>query len=113
MKVTFKGSAESITCTEPVEQKMFRSGNGVGWALMFHLHGPLSSSEIDALVTPDSISELTFTSDDEKTTFKLNGYSGVTACMVRHREGATVAELQLTKNSEADSKEGADGNGKI
>lgn len=101
MRVKFKGSETTYECTEPVEQKVFRSGTAVGWAVMFHIYGDIDSSEIDELVTTEAISELTFTNDDEhQTSFVIAGYSVVTACVIRHKSTMTVTELQFTKANE-------------
>lgn len=101
MRVRFKGSETTYECTEPVEQKVFRSGTAVGWAVMFHIYGDIDSSEIDELVTTEAISELTFTNDDEQqTSFVIVGYSVVTACVIRHKSTMTVTELQFTKTNE-------------
>lgn len=101
MRVKFKGSETTYECTEPVEQKVFRSGTAVGWAVMFHIYGDIDSSEIDELVTTEAISELTFTNDDEQqTSFVIVGYSVVTACVIRHKSTMTVTELQFTKANE-------------
>ena len=99
MKVMFKGVADVFDCNEPVEQKLFQAGFPAGWAVIFQLHGELSSSDIDRIVTPDSISELIFTEEDTKQqrSFTLTGYSAVRGCTIRHRAGAAVTELQLTK----------------
>lgn len=101
MRVKFKGSETTYECTEPIEQKVFRSGTAVGWAVMFHIYGDIDSSEIDELVTTEAISELTFTNDDEQqTSFVIVGYSVVTACVIRHKSTMTVTELQFTKANE-------------
>lgn len=109
MKVMFKGVKDAIECTEPVEQKLFQSGVPVGWAVMFHLHGALSSSEVDSVVTPETISELVFTgvSGETPTSITLKGYSAIRACTIRHRAGKTVTELQFTKENSVIADEGA------
>lgn len=108
MKVRFKGVDNAYTCTEPVEQKLFQSGKAIGWAVMFHIHGNVSSSDIDDLITPESISELVFISEDEENprSITLSGYSGIRACTIRHRAGTTVTEIQLTKANELEAATG-------
>lgn len=116
MKVQFKGSAQSFDCSEPVEQKIFKSGVSIGWAIMFHINADVTSSDIDGVVTPDSISELTFTNDNGATSI-VTGYSNVTACVIRHKNNATVVEVQFTKISEhgkqTGTEEGVVENGQI
>ena len=98
MHVKFKGSETKHPCTEPIEQKVLVSGKPVGWAIMFHLQETLASSEMDELLSPEAISELTFIFDDEqKTALKIEGYSTVTACIIRHKSQSPTTELQFTK----------------
>lgn len=101
MYVKFKGDSKAYACADPVEQKVFQSGTAVGWAVTFHLHGNFSSSEIDELITPESISELVFTSENEENQAEITitGYSAVRACTIRHRDGTATAELQFTKGA--------------
>lgn len=110
MRVQFKGRTDTYECTEPIEQKMFRSGVAIGWAIMFHFYGDVDSSQIDKIVTPETISELVFTNDDEqKTTFTITGYSTITACTVRHKATTTVTELQFTKVNTLEENESEEG----
>lgn len=107
MRVRFKGASNSFECSEPVEQKVFRAGVAAGWAAMFHFYGDIDSSEADEMLTPDAISELTFTNEDaQATSFAINGYSKVTSCTIKHRAGLTVTELQLTKTDEEATENG-------
>lgn len=95
MTVTFKDGATSYDCSEPVEQKIFRSGMPAGWAIMFQIFANLSSSEVDEIITPESISDMTFTSNSE--TFEVTGYENITACTIRHSDTSTRIEVQFTK----------------
>lgn len=114
MYVKFKGSETTYECTEPIEQKVFRSGVAVGWAIMFHIYGDVDSSKVDEIITPKTISELTFTNDDEQyTTFTVDGYTTVTACTIRHKATTTVTELQFTKANETKTEEGVTDNGNV
>lgn len=110
MRVKFKNGTTTYECTEPIEQKVYRSGEAAGWAIMFHIYGDVDSSKIDELITPAAISELTFMNEDaQQTAFTICGYSAVTACTIRHRASSTVTELQFTKTS----TEGAENNGEV
>lgn len=113
MKVMFKGVEGAFECTEPIEQKLFQGGSAVGWVLMFHIHGGVSSSDVDGIITPESISDMTFISgeDDNQTAIRLTGYSEIRACTIRHRAGSAVTELQFTKANAPAAKEGAVENG--
>lgn len=96
MKVQFKGSAQSYVCSEPVEQKLFKAGVTAGWAMMFHIKADVNSSVVDEVITPDGISEITFT-NDAGTTQTISGYNAISACTIRHRDAETDVELQVTK----------------
>ncbi len=96
MKVKFKDNATSYDCSEPVEQKIFRSGLPAGWAIIFQIFADLSSTEVDEIITPESISEMTFTNESEET-FIVTGYSNITACTIRHSDTSTRIEVQFTK----------------
>lgn len=110
MRVKFKNGSVTYECTEPIEQKVFRSGEAVGWAVMFHIYGDFDSSEIDRVVTPETVSELVFANEDQDgTEFTISGYSAVTSCVIRHRASSTVSELQLTKQSTAQTVKSAKG----
>lgn len=101
MYVKFKGNDKMYECTEPVEQKVFQSGAPIGWVVMFHLHGALSSSEIDEAVSPETISEMVFTDGnaENQSEITLTGYSAIRACTIRHKAGTAVTELQFTKEA--------------
>ena len=96
MKVQFKDSAKLFDCSEPIEQKIFKSGMSIGWAIMFHITADVNSVDIDKVITPESISELSFTNDNDFVNV-ITGYSNITACVIRHKSASTVVEVQLTK----------------
>ena len=105
MRVKFKKNTKVYDCTEPVEQKVFRSGVAIGWAVMFNIYGAVDSSDIDSMLAPDSISELTFYKQDEDgENFAISDYNAVTACTIRHKETITVTELQLTKANKTEKE---------
>ena len=106
MQVKFKNSEVFFDCSEPIEQKLFKSGVPSGWMVMFHIKGELNSSELDEILTSESISKMVFTASEEKT-FELHGYSTVTACVIRYRMTETIVELQFTKPTE--TKESTEG----
>lgn len=107
MRVKFKGHSGTFECTEPIEQKVLKGGVPVGWAIMFHIYGDTTSTELDTLITPESISELQFTSgeSEQTTTVTISGYSTITAAIIKHKENMTVTELQFTKANETKSEE--------
>lgn len=98
MKVQFKGSTKVYECTEPTEQKAFRSGAAAGWVVMFSLYGDADSVGADNLLTKDAVSELVFTGEGGAS-FALCGYETVTSCVIRHKEDVTITELQLASHT--------------
>ncbi len=98
MKVQFKNSAQMYDCSEPIEQKIYRSGVEAGWTIVFQFNAGVTSSEIDSLITPDNISEITFTNDTE-TANTIRGYNAISSCTIRHKATATAVEVQFTKIS--------------
>lgn len=97
MKVKFNvENPTEYQCSEPVEQKIFRNGTPAGWILLFNIFGQVSGTELETLLTPEAIGELTFIhSDDTEET--ITGYNVVSACRIRHGDTETVTELQFTK----------------
>ncbi len=97
MKVKFKNGTVEYNCNEPVEQKLFANGKATGWVIIFTVLEELNSKEVDAALTDDAISEITFTKNDG-TSIVIEGYQRVASCSVRHRESnATSVEIQLAK----------------
>ena len=103
MKVRFKNTDTALTCTDPVEQKLFRSGVPYGWAIMFHIEADVTSSDVDKLITPENIEELEFT-NDEAVIGVVTGYSAIANCVIRHKADKTVVELQFTKTDASAEK---------
>ena len=98
MKVKFKNNVEK-NCTAPVEQKLFRNSQEVGWVLMFNITDTVTSGDVDTFLTTENASELTFTDNEGVTLFELDGYDKISSSIIRHSEaaGETRLELQLTK----------------
>ena len=103
MKVKFKDGTIK-KCAVPVEQKVFRNQEAVGWILMFSLTGENTSAELDTVLTTDNISELVFipdVSDAETTeeTIQLSNYNKISSVVIRYAENVdnSKVEIQLTK----------------
>lgn len=96
MKIRLKGAKKDFLCTEPVEQKLFASGNANGWVLIFTVLEDLSSTDVDNSFTSDAISRITFTKDDESA-IVIEGYERIASCSVRHKENSPCVEIQLAK----------------
>ena len=56
MKVQFNNNAQAFDCSEPIEQRMYKGGVPAGWVIMFHVPVSINSSNVDELISPDSIS---------------------------------------------------------
>lgn len=98
MVVKFKNGTE-LGCSNPVEQKIFKSGKAAGWLCALTLSGDISSADVDAVLTPDNISHLTFSIDDEEL-FSIAGYSKVTSVVLRHTGSTVSVEAQIIRGSE-------------
>lgn len=100
MKVRFKDGTVK-NCTTPTEQKIFKVGEAAGWILTFGLLGDITSAEVDNLIKADNISELTFMSDEETSSFSLNGYERTSSAIVRYSEDKeqTRVEIQLIRGN--------------
>ena len=58
MFVKFKNGAKK-KCTNPIEQKLFRSGNAAGWLCSFSISETVTSTELDELLTAENLVYLT------------------------------------------------------
>ena len=96
MKIKFNNNVEK-ECTNPIEQKLFKNAEPVGWICSFNLKENTPSAEIDTLVIPENISVLEFLNDEGDILFSLTGYQKITAVVVRHAETEGSVEIQLTK----------------
>lgn len=98
MKVKFKDDTVK-SCTAPTEQKLFRGNDTAGWVLMFSLIGEVTSADLDEVLTPENVSELTFLTDNDTEIASADGYNKISSCTIRHAENPqdTRAEIQLTK----------------
>lgn len=96
MQVKFKDGTIK-KCSNPTEQKIFRNGAATGWLCAFQISEVMTSTDVDAVLTDDNISELTFCSDKAEELFAISGYTKVTSAVVRHAENDGTVEIQLTK----------------
>ena len=96
MNVKFKDGT-IFNCSTPTEQKIFKAESPAGWILGFYLIYDITSVDIDKLLTDNNISELTFTSEENK--FILSGYNRVSSVIIRHstEKEKSKVEIQLIK----------------
>lgn len=101
MKVTLK-NGEIRECTAPTEQKIFKDGIGTGWLLSFSIkESGITSEKVDALITEDNVSSLSFSDDEGKSLFVLTGYGRLSSAIIRH--GETRADIQIIKRGDSDN----------
>lgn len=102
MKVKFANGVVK-ECASPIEQRIYKSGIGVGWILSLKLIGETTSADIDSLITSENVSTLEFFNETEDgktiTLFTLSDYDKCSSSIIRHAEHtiATQADIQLTK----------------
>lgn len=101
MKVKFKNGVIK-NCTTPTEQKVFKGGGNAGWILAFAILGGMTSNEVDSLIVPENISELTFLTENElseATTIALSEYDRISSAFIRYSDdkASTRVEIQLSK----------------
>ncbi len=96
MRIRLKNGTEK-SCTNPVEQKVFRAGAAAGWLCSFGFKENITSTELDEILTDDNISELTFCNDASEELFTITGYTKVTSTVIRYSEAATEIEVQFSK----------------
>ena len=96
MFVKFKDGTTQ-NCSNPTEQKLFKSGEAAGWLCAFVVSGIMNSTDVDSVLTADNISNLEFCNDEGTKLFEISGYTKVTSVVVRYTETSGSVEIQLTK----------------
>lgn len=96
MQVKFKDDTIK-KCSNPTEQKIFRNGAATGWLCAFQISENMNSTDVDAILTDENISELTFCKENNEELFTICGYTKVTSAVIRHAENDGIVEIQLTK----------------
>lgn len=97
MKIKFVDET-ILNTTTPVEQKVFGNDGSMGWIIGFSIVTPMTSDEIDNLLTVDNIEELKLISDDEAYTKTLTGYDKITMAIVRYDDDiSSTVEVQFSK----------------
>lgn len=110
MKVKFKDGVIR-DCTAPAEQKIFKNSTPVGWILVFALIGETTSDNVDAILTPENISTMTFIPEPvgaigetvnvtEDSYIHLLDYNKILSSAIRYAEDVsqTRTEIQLSKD---------------
>ena len=97
MKVKFKDGTIK-NCSNPTEQKIFRSGTAAGWICSFRLTDVMTSADVDAVLANANMAEITFLTDDTSAEmFTLTDYDKVSSVIIRHTNAGSQVEIQLTK----------------
>lgn len=93
MKITLK-NGKTIEVSNPREQKVFRANGEDGWIITFSILTPMTSNELDELITLDNISEMTMS----ETEVTIVGYNKISMLTIRYSsDGNSVVDVQLTK----------------
>lgn len=96
MVIKFKDGTTK-NCSNPIEQKIFKSGEAAGWLCGFVITETMSSSDVDTVLTADNISSLDFCTSEGVKLLDVIGYSKVTSAVIRYNELSCSVEIQLTK----------------
>ena len=102
MKVFFNGNKDMVfDCSDPIEQRIYKSGKFAGWLLIFNISNSNITSDNVMDVIGNDKPEMTFVGEKENTLI-LSGYTTLLACTIRHRASGSVVELQFKKEPEED-----------
>lgn len=87
---------ESCETSNPTEQKVFKKNGESGWVMAFSILTPMSSTELDVILTENNISEITLgDGTNEKT---ISGYDKITMVTVRYSDNiSSVVDVQISK----------------
>lgn len=96
MKIRFNDGKEKQVITNPIEQKLFRSGAATGWILNASI-ASVTAEEADELLTVDNIGNIMLLNDAGDEMCKVLGYEKVSALTIRHNDVQSVAEIQFSK----------------
>lgn len=89
-------NGESCESSNPTEQKVFKKNGESGWVMAFSILTPMSSTELDAILTEDNISEIAITDGTNERT--IIGYDKITMVTVRYSDNInSVIDVQISK----------------
>jgi len=95
MKMTFS-NGEICESSNPTEQKVFKKNGESGWVMAFSILTPMSSTELDEILTEDNISEITISDGTNEKT--ILGYDKITMVTVRYSDNiSSVIDVQVSK----------------
>lgn len=104
MKVFFNGNKDMVfDCSDPIEQRIYKSGKPAGWLLIFNISNSNITSDNVMDVIGDNEAKITFVKDEENT-LTVSGYTTLLACTIRHRESGSVVEFQFKKEQKEDAE---------
>lgn len=87
---------ENCETSNPTEQKVFKKNGESGWVMAFSILTPMSSTELDEVLTENNISEITLS--DGTNEKAIYGYDKITMVTVRYSDNITsVIDVQLSK----------------
>ena len=96
MKLRFNDGTEKAITSNPIEQKLFRSGVPHGWIMNLSLSG-LTAEESNTVLTPENIGKMSLISDEGEVKAILTDYSRIAVLTIRYSDTQTIAEIQFAK----------------
>ena len=86
-----------VETTNPTEQKVFKSNGDTGWIIAFSITTPMTSTELDKLLTEENISAITLM-NNETAAAVIEGYDKVTMVTIRYTSDVTSnIDVQMSK----------------
>ena len=98
MKIIFNNGTEKTLVNNPVEQKLYKSGNPTGWVITLSV-SDLTAADADTILSDETnISKLVFVSGENgERRVEIEGYNKVTSLSIRHTQAGSIADFQLSK----------------
>jgi hypothetical protein len=96
MLIKFNNGTQ-VETTNPTEQKVFKSNGESGWIITFSITTPMTSTQLDELLTGENISLLTLM-NGETSSAVIEGYDKVTMVTIRYTSDVTSnIDVQMSK----------------
>ena len=97
MKIKFKDGT-IFEADMPVEKRVTKANGTSGWLFSFSITTPLTSTEVDSLLTAENISRILLCDTDESQSQIVVGYTRIDNVTIRYSsENGSVADVQLSK----------------
>jgi hypothetical protein len=104
MFIKFKNNEELFMSSPPTETKLFDAGRKeTGWLFGANITVPkgLSSNDVDVLLVPANISEITVYTNEKTENRVISGYNKLQLAIIRNADDlSAVMDIQFTKWNE-------------